>query len=217
MRIENSANRNNANAFQKKKHSSKEETKENATNQYDSDHLDLSTGIVLLTRLLEAPAHQYKPLPFYFSDAATKNAQQIAKISKSIQQKARLQDVDLKYEMISDLVISHNTETARDKTSSTNNNQSQNSPYKHISLQKNESLFFEHFHNEAIKQKLTPAIVSLVVMAYWQHKQRDNLTISSSDEQTNLLLNIINRSDDPTFISNKNALSDILLTLAKTF
>ena len=207
MRVENHANRNNSNVFQKKDNQKKEEKKQESPSR-NHDHLDLSSGIVLLTHLLDAPEHQYKPLPFYFFDAATKNAQLVANISKSIQQKARLQYIDLNYDMISDLVISHASETAGKPL----NNPYQNAAFQHVPLQKNETRFFEQFHNKGIAHKLSPDIIESVVIAYSKYTLDNKQQASTPKEQINLLLKTINKSNNHHIENNKPALFNLLKT-----
>ena len=209
MRIDNQTNRNASNPYQKKKMLKKGSRTE--TTDYDNnDHLDLSSSIVLLNHLLNEPKFQYKPFPFYFSNAAMKNSQQASNIAKAIQQKAMSLEVNLNYEMILDLVLSHENEIKNNNLKILNISVNQNFAYQHISFIESESLFFEDFHQQSIKSNITQEVVSIVVMEYFQLKQDKKMNISTQIEQIELLNNVVNLSINQNIEKNKSQLNNIL-------
>ena len=219
MRIENQTNRNNSKAFQKK-NKLKKGTKTQEGNYDNNDHLDLSSGIVLLNHLLNKPEYQYRPVPFYFTNSAMRNTQQASDISKAIQQSASSYDVSLNYDMILDLVLNHENEIAHNKRQSSNTfsskmispgiNVDQTRAYQHISLRENETEFFEDFHNKGINNDLPQNLMTIVVMEYFQLKQARKISISNQKEQIQLLTKIFNLSSNQNISQNKNQLNKIL-------
>ena len=209
MRIDNQTNRNASNPYQKKK-MLKKGIKTEATDYDNNDHLDLSSGIVLLNHLLNEPEFQYKPLPFYFFNAAMKNSQQASNIANTIQQKAMSFEVGLNYEMILDLVLSHENEIKNSNDKISNISLNQNSAYRHISLTESESLFFEGFHQQSIENNITPEVISILVMEYFKLKQDKKMSISTQMEQIELLNDVIKLSINQNIEKNKSQLNKIL-------
>lgn len=215
MRIENQTKHNNSSAFNKK-NKTKKITKEQEALSENSDQLDLSSGVILLNRLLEAPEHQYKPLPFYFSNATMKNTKQASSIAKAIQKKAKLYDTNLNYNMILDLVLSHSQESEK------SNNALYNNPehaeiYQYVLLQNSESAFFEKFHKESVRHKIPETVISTIVLKYSLHIKNTNLKISTTNEQIQLLAQLINNTNNSSISSNKNALLNILKVISKKY
>jgi len=209
MRIENSTNRNSSNAYQKKNKLKKVLKNQEESNE-SSDHLDLSSGVILLNHLLNEPEFRFKPIPFYFSNAATRNAQQAAHISKSIQQKAISYDVNLNYEMILDLVLSRANEISDNTHILTKTNINQSSTYQHISFRENETLFFEGFHNKSIKNGISAHIVTAIVIEYFQLKQTENINVSTAQEQIKLISDVITTSTNQNISQYKTQLNSVL-------
>ena len=209
MRIENPTNRNSSNAFQKK-NKLKKGFKKQELSYENNDSLDLSSGVVLLNHLLNEPEFQYKPIPFYFTNSAMRNTQQASNIAHAIQQKAMSYDVNLNYEMILDLVISHANETSNETHFFTTRNIKQTTAYQHISLRGNETTFFEKFHNSGVANKFPLTLISDIVVEYFQFKQAKKLNISTETEQIKLLNDVINTSTNQNISKNKSQILDLL-------
>lgn len=209
MRIDNQTNRNSSNAYQKK-NKLKKEMKIQEESYENNDSLDLSSGIVLLNHLLNKPEHRYQPIPFYFFNSAMKNAQQVSNIANSIQQQAMSRDVNLNYEMILDLVLSHENETKNNNPQLPQAHTNQTSAYRHISLRENEMLFFESFHQKSIIYEVSSDIISEIVVEYFQLKQAKKINTPTSAEQINLLKETINLSANSNILRNKTPLINIL-------
>lgn len=213
MRIENPTNRNNSNAYQKKS-KLKKGSKKQEVNYETNDYLDLSSGVVLLNHLLNEPEYEYKPIPFYFTNSVMRNTQQASNIAQSIQQKALSYDVNLNYEMILDLVLSHANEKSGKTSLLTKANVIQMDEYQHILLRENETIFFEKLHNKSIANNLPPTLISAIVVEYFQLKQTNNLRISTSTEQIQHLNNVINTSTNHNIVKYKSQILDLLKTFS---
>ena len=209
MRIENPTNRNNSNTFQKK-NKIKKGAKKQKVSYENHDYLDLSSGVVLLNHLLNEPEFQYKPVPFYFSNSAMRNTQQASDIAQAIQQKAMSYDVNLNYEMILDLVLSHANEKSTKASLSTTINVNQQAAYQHLPLRENETVFFEQLHKHGIASNFSPTLISAIVVEYYQFKQTKKINITTVTEQTKLLSNVINESSNQNITKNKSQILDLL-------
>jgi len=209
MRIENPTNRNSSNAFQRK-NKLKKNAKTQDSSYENSDSLDLSSGVVLLNHLLNEADFQYKPVPFYFTNSLMRNRQQASNIAKAIQQKAMSYDVNLNYEMILDLVLSHENEKSSKTHLSTTSNVTQSTAYQHIPLRENETIFFERFHNSSIASNVSPTLVSVIVVEYFQFKQARKIIITTETEQIKLLSSIINTSANQNISRNKSQILELL-------
>ena len=228
MRIDNQTNRNSSNAYNKK-NKSKKEIKKQGLSYDNNDQFDLSSSIVLLNQLLNKPEFHYKPVPFYFSNAAKINSENASNIANLIQQEAIYYDVNLNYDMIIDLVISHenemnnNDDMNRSKNGNANSSNihpveiqkyqlaTKNASYQHISLQENETVFFEEFHKKGFERNLPLELISIIVIEYFQLKQTRKINISTQQEQIDLLNELINISPNPNISHNKTLLSNILV------
>ena len=207
MRIENSLNRNNSNTFQKKNKLKKSIKEQNVLTE-EINQIDISSEVLILSRLLDAPEHRYFPLPFYFPNTALRNTQHASTIAKSIQQKAIYQGVDLNYEMILDLVLSHSNETASRSPHFNAINNMQN--FQHIPLRNEEAQFFESFHKNSIEKNITPEVIHSLVMEYSQQMKTKNTQFINTRKQTQQLKWIINNTVNSDILNNKQPLISAL-------
>jgi len=211
MRIENPTNRNNQNNFQKKKQSKKQENAANDSSRENDDSIDLSSAIVILNMLIDAPEHQFNKVPFYFQNAAARDAHRAAIIAKSIQQKALMEDISLNYDMVLDLVISHANEkntapgifAAADK---------QLFEFQHNPLNQEESKFFEQLYFKCQEQNVDPDLVTLIVTEYIKRIANTDAKITNTEDHKLHVIALIKKSENLNISLHQKTLLDVLST-----